>query len=179
MLQTPTLTAYIITNGMQYPGWESVEISRTFGENVSYMKFTAAEDELIAASYAVVPGDPAQGYLAGVKVIDGEVITRQVVYDKTTHSTEIIVASSTQSAMVGTVQNNPGQYKNQTLQQIATTALAAVGLNLRMTGDLSGADLPFLRVSEHTRREMRRFRSTAGHVAQPAHDRRLRTATSC
>jgi hypothetical protein len=82
----------------------------------SYCKFTAAEDESVAASYAVEPGDPAQGFLCGIKCKDGYVMSRQAVVDKSTHGVEVVVASKTQNAIIGTVQNNPGQYKNQTLQ---------------------------------------------------------------
>jgi prophage tail gpP-like protein len=143
------LIATIIANGMIYPGWTSVEITREYGAPVSYMKFTAAEDEADAAIYSVRPNDLAQGYLAGIKVIDGMVITRQVLADKNTHSIEVVVGSSTQNAIVGTVQCNPGQYLNQTLLQIAQAAAAKVSVNVTMTGDISGTSIPFERVSEH------------------------------
>jgi prophage tail gpP-like protein len=143
------LEATVIANGKVYPGWESVEIWREFANTVSYMKFTAAEDESVAASYSVVPGDPAQGYLCGIKCMDGYVMSRQAVVDKNTHGVEVVVASKTQNAIIGTVQNNPGQYKNQTLSQMATAVLSKVGVNFKMTGDTSGTEIPFDRVSEH------------------------------
>jgi prophage tail gpP-like protein len=143
------LEATIVTNGKIFPGWESVEIWREYGNPVSYMKFVAAEDENLAASYSVVPGDLAQGLLCGQQVINGQVITRQVVFDKGTHSVEVVVASMTQNAIVGIVQNRPGQYRDQTIMQIITTALAAVSVTPRLTGETSGAEIPFERVSEH------------------------------
>jgi prophage tail gpP-like protein len=145
----PALTATIVTNNQIYPGWQSVEIWREYGQKVSYMKFTAVEDEARAGAYSVVPGDLAQGYLAGEKVIDGQVITRQVALDKATHAIEVVVASNTQNALVGTVSNNPGQYKQQTIMQIASAALAKVSVNVRLTGETSGTEIPFERVSEH------------------------------
>ena len=148
-LNDPALTAWIIANGRQYPGWLSVEISRVYREPVSYMRFTAAEDENYSQAYAVNLGDAAQGYLCGQKVIDGEVTLRQVVYDKSTHSVEVVVSSWTQALTVATVANNPGQYKNQTLLQMAQTVAARASVNVKMTGDQTGAGLPFLRVSEH------------------------------
>jgi prophage tail gpP-like protein len=143
------LEATIVANGKIYPGWTSIEVWREYMLPTSYMKFTAAEDENFAASYSVVPGDPAQGFLCGIPVITGYVMTSQVVFDKGSHAVEIVVASQTQNAIIGTVQNNPGQYKNQTFQQMASAVLSKVGVNLRMAGDTSGADIPFLRVSEH------------------------------
>ena len=127
----PALTATIVTNNQIYPGWQSVEIWREYGQKVSYMKFVAVEDEARAGAYSVVPGDLAQGYLAGEKVIDGQVITRQVALDKATHAVEVVVASNTQNALVGTVANNPGQYKQQTIMQIASAALAKVSVNVQ------------------------------------------------
>jgi prophage tail gpP-like protein len=149
VLNDPTLTAWIVTNGREYPGWESVEISREFGIPVSYMRFTAAEDENVDQAYAVNLGDLAQGYLAGIQVINGEVIVRQVVFDKATHSVEVVVASQTHGAIVATVANNPGQYKNQTILQMAQTVANRAGITVLLTGDTSGAEIPFLRVSEH------------------------------
>ena len=97
----------------------------------------------------VTPGDTAQAFLCGIKVLDGYVMSRQFAADKNTHAVEIVVASKTQSAIAATVRNNPGQYKNQTLSQIASSAAATAGLNFRMTGDTSGTEIPFDRVSEH------------------------------
>jgi prophage tail gpP-like protein len=142
------LIATIVANGQAYPGWTSIEIWREYGQPVSYMKFSAAEDTS-AAYYSVQPGDLAQGYLQGIQCINGQVITRQVSVDKGNHVVEVIVASQTQGLVVGTVKNNPGQYKNQTFQQIASAAAGVVGVNLKILGNPSGADIPFARVSEH------------------------------
>jgi prophage tail gpP-like protein len=143
------LEATIVANGKIFPGWESIEIWREFGNPTSYCKFLAVEDENYAASYAVSPGDTAQAFLCGLKVLDGYVMSRQFAADKSTHAVEIVVASKTQSAIAATVKNDPGQYKGQTLMQIAQAAAATAGLSVRMTGDTSGADIPFERVSEH------------------------------
>jgi prophage tail gpP-like protein len=143
------LEATIVANNKIFPGWESIEIWREFGNPTSYCKFTSAEDENYSASYAVSPGDTAQAFLCGIKVLDGYVMSRQFAADKNTHAVEIVVASKTQSAIAATVKNNPGQYMNQTLSQIASAAAATAGLTVRMTGDTSGTEIPFERVSEH------------------------------
>lgn len=81
-------------------------------------------------------------------MIAGTVMTRQVVYDKSTHAVEIIVASYPQSLEAGTVTNKPGQYINQTIQQIASAAASVAGVTVKFLGDLTGTELPFDRVSE-------------------------------
>jgi prophage tail gpP-like protein len=147
-LDNLALEATIVTNGMIYPGWESVEISRVFRDPVSYMRFVAIEDETADQTYAVNLGDQAQGYLCSQQVINGEVTVRQVVYDKSTHSVEIVVSSWSHGLTVATVANNPGQYKNQTLMQMASAVAARAGITVLMTGDTSGTEIPFERVSE-------------------------------
>jgi prophage tail gpP-like protein len=147
------LEATIASNGQVFPGWESIEIWREFTAPFSYMKFRASEQTdggtvpLSALSLDV--GDPVDGYLCGQKVISGYVMTRQVAADKQTHAVEIIVASLTQSLEAGTVVGKPGQYINQTLMQIASSAAGLAGVSVRMVGDTSGANMPFPRISEH------------------------------
>jgi prophage tail gpP-like protein len=144
------LQATIVSNGQVFPGWERIEIWREYAAPFSYMKFRASEDTdggLVPLSLDV--GQPADGYLIGQKVISGTIMTRQVVFDRQTHAVEIIVASYPQSLDAGTVVGKPGQYINQTLMQIASSAAGLAGVSVRMVGDTSGADMPFPRISEH------------------------------
>lgn len=146
------LEATVVSGGKTYPGWESIEIWREANATYSYLKLRAIEDTDAGGSapaFSLAVGDPAQGYLCGRKVIDGWVMTRQVVYDKQTHGVEIIVASLPQSLDTGTVRGRPGQYKQQTFRQIASAAAGQAGVKVRVIGSPPGADLPFERVSEH------------------------------
>lgn len=146
------LEATIVANGSTYSGWESIEISRTFTEPVSYMKFRTSERTSpgsLGATTSLIPGDLASGYLAGRLAITGTVMTRQVVFDGQSHGVEIIVAGQTQELIASSVDLKPGQYTNQTLTQIAQAVAAPVGVNVTMKGDTSGADIPFARVQEH------------------------------
>jgi prophage tail gpP-like protein len=147
------LQATIVANGQVFPGWERIEIWREFLSTFSYMKFRAAENTdgglIPQAALSLDVGDQADGYLCGQKVISGTVMTRQVFADRNTHAVEIIVASYPQSLDAGTVVGKPGQYINQTLMQIASSVAGLAGVSVRMTGDQSGADMPFPRISEH------------------------------
>ena len=150
--QNQNLIATIVANGETFSSWESVEIWREWGSTYSYMKFRCAEDTVIGSlppAYSLDAGDPADGYLDGILVISGFVMTRQVCYAAGVHQVEIIVCSLTQSVDAATVKASPGQYLNQDIKQIVTAVLKPVGLSLRMVGDLSNALLPFERVSEH------------------------------
>jgi prophage tail gpP-like protein len=153
-LSNLNLQATIVAGGQTFPGWESIEIWREFaGGGYSFMKFRAAEKTdgglIPLASQSLDVGDQANGFLCGQLVITGHVMSRQVVFDRATHAVEIIVVSNTQSLEAGTVQGKPGQYINQTVQQIATSAAGTVGVKVRLLGDLSGTELPFPRISEH------------------------------
>jgi prophage tail gpP-like protein len=59
------------------------------------------------------------------------------------------ISSIAQSINVSTVDASPGQYINQTLQQIGSAVFGKVGVNFTIDGSPAGADMPFPRVSEH------------------------------
>ena len=153
-----------------FPGWETIEISREHNAQWSYMKFRAAEKTdgglIPQAAISLDTGDFADGYLMGIKVITGFVMSRQVVFDRGTHAVEIIVAAYPQSLDAGTVQGKPGQYLNQTIQQIATSAAGTVGVKVKLVGELSGTEIPFPRISEHIWRTSDRFHWASVQLAQ-------------
>jgi prophage tail gpP-like protein len=147
------LEATIVSGGRIFPGWESIEVSREHNALWATMKFRAAEStdggNIPQGALSLDVGDQADGYLCGQKVISGFVMTRQVAADKGTHAVEIIVAAIPQSLDAGTVQGKPGQYINQTVQQIATSAAGLANVKVRLIGELSGTEIPFKRISEH------------------------------
>jgi len=96
----------------------------------------------------LMTGDAVQGSLAGQLAITGVVETRQAAFESKNHGVEIIVASTTKNGIVSTVDANPGQYLNQTIQQIANAVYGKVGVRVNVDG-ASGASNPFERVSEH------------------------------
>jgi prophage tail gpP-like protein len=153
MAPNPSEVATIVTSAGKYEFWKSVEIERTVGDPVSYMKFTAAEPGVASGTapswgtLQLMPRDAAQGYLAGQLAITGTVQTRQAVFGPKDHGVEIIVASLTEQGVNTTVDANPGQYRNQTISQIASAVYGKVGVSVNVDG-ASGANMPFERVSE-------------------------------
>src|SRR5665647_572937 len=125
-MSNPNEIATIVTAAGVYSYWKSISIERIVGDTVSYMRFTAAEPGVAIGetpswgTLQLSPPDSAQGYLAGQLAISGIVTTRQAAYADKEHGVEIIVASYTESGIASTVDANPGQYKNQTIQQIAS-----------------------------------------------------------
>jgi prophage tail gpP-like protein len=92
------------------------------------------------------PGDPASVTLAGQPAISGYVYLRQGSTDPNSHGVQIGICSSSQSVMPSTVDAKPGQYINQTLQQIGSAVFGKVGVGFKVIAD---AGQPFPRVSEH------------------------------
>jgi prophage tail gpP-like protein len=160
-MPNPALIATVVAGGQTYSAWESIEIERRYDDVISHMRLTVAEfingpysniaTRLLGttpgtwSSVQLMPGTPAQGYLAGQLAITGQVCVRQAAYDKESHGVQIVVASSTQPLIPSTVDNNPGQYSNQTWQQLASAVAGKVGVNVKL---LSGTDKVFPRVSE-------------------------------
>jgi prophage tail gpP-like protein len=153
MAVNPNEVASIVTASGRFEFWKSVEIERMVGNPISFMRFTAAEPGVgtgLAPSWntlQLMPPTKIEGYLAGQLAITGTVMSRQVGLEAGNHAIEIICSSKTQQGTSSTVDGNPGQYRNQTISQIAKSVYGAVGVNVNVDG-AAGADYVFERVSE-------------------------------
>src|ERR1700738_383366 len=125
----PTQIATVIINGQTFSNWTSVSIERTvaFASSLAFhMRLTTTEVEIGGASgnfpnaIRIPIGAAAQGFLAGIPVINGIVTVRQPAFDANAHGVEIIVSSLSQRVEVSTVDAAPGQYIDQTLQAIGS-----------------------------------------------------------
>jgi prophage tail gpP-like protein len=151
-MPNPTEIATIVAGGKVYSHWQSVEVERIYGQAVSHFRFVTAEPGPTGDGWGelqLMPGIPAQVYLAGQLALTGVVQIRQAAYDAVSHSVEIIVASYTGGLPASSVDGAPGQYLNSTLQQIAPAVCGPVGVAVKFVGNAPGANKPFERVSEH------------------------------
>lgn len=143
--------ATIVAGGKRYESWQSVEVERLYGAPISHFRFVCAEpgpNDRGWADLQLMPGDPAEVYLAGRLAMTGVVQVRQAAYDATAHAVEIVVASYTEAVQATTVDAAPGQYLNSSLQQIASAVCGKVGVTA-LVDNVPGADKLFERVSEH------------------------------
>lgn len=153
-MPNPALIATVVAGGRTFSAWQSIEIARRYNDAVSRMQLEVAEfvdSSQGWSSLQLMPGKPAQGYLAGQLAITGQVSVRQAVYNKETHLVRIVVSSNTMPLTISTVNSNPGQYRGYTWLQLAQAVAGKVGVNVKL---LSGTDKTFARVSE-TPGEMR------------------------
>jgi prophage tail gpP-like protein len=151
----PTEICTVTAFGEKYHNWKTIEVWRSIdSEVIDHAMLTAAEingqnHPSNLSDLKLKPGDPVTVTLAGRKAIDGYVYLRQAAADAYQHGVQIGICSRSQSIMESTVDVNPGQYIDQTLQQIISACFGKVGVNFRIIGSPPGADRPFKRVSEH------------------------------
>jgi prophage tail gpP-like protein len=149
-MPNPAEIALVIAGGQSYDIWQSLEVHREWGDPIAHALLTVAEISTPSALWTALklkPGDQASVSLAGQSVIEGIVYLRQSAYDKQSHAVQIGIASKSHDVIPSTVDANPGQYKNYTLQQIGSAVFGKVGVGFNVIG-ASGADKIFARVNE-------------------------------
>jgi prophage tail gpP-like protein len=151
-MPNPQEICVVQVGGTNYKYWKEVEVVRDMNEEVSQCSLVVAEvGDLNKGwqSLRLKPGDRATVTLAGQLAATGAVAVRQVVYDGQNHNVKIIVQSKPQDIVKGTLDLPPGQFKNQTLTQLANAALKKFGISFSLRGAPAGADKVFERVSVH------------------------------
>ena len=151
-MSNPQEICVVTAGGSRYDIWEIVEVHRSsLSETVNHAMLTVSEISTGGASFSDIklsPGDQASITLGGVKVIDGVVYLRQAAYDDKSHAVQIGIASKSEAILRTTVDVKPGQYTNQTIQQIGSSCFGKVGVGFNVKGSPPGADMIFKRVSE-------------------------------
>jgi prophage tail gpP-like protein len=138
--------------GTEYKFWKEVEVVRDLNEEVSQASLVVAEIGDLRKgwkSLRLPPGVPAKIMMAGQLAATGAVAVRQVSYDGQNHNVKFIVQSKTADLVKSSLDLPPGQFKNQTLQQLASAAVKKFGISFSLRGAISGADKVFERVSVH------------------------------
>jgi prophage tail gpP-like protein len=143
----------VVAYGTEYVNWKTVEVTSSIMDPViDHAMLTVSEISSAASNFSnlkLKPGDPVQVYLGNRQAIDGFVYLRQAAADAYNHGVQIGIASFSHAVKASTVDAAPGQYTNQTLQQIVSSCFGKVGVKFSIDGNPSGADLVFQRVSEH------------------------------
>lgn len=146
----PDQVAIVTANGQKYDIWTEIECIRSAEDIIDHALLTVAEispeTSQAITSLKLKPGDKASVSLAGQTIITGLVYMRQGVIDRETRQVQIGISSMGQAVMASTVDGEPGQYVNQTLQQIGSAVFGKVGVNFTVK---ASGDEPFPRVSEH------------------------------
>lgn len=143
----------VVAYGKEYANWKTVEVTASIMDPViDHAMLTVSEISSSASNFSdlkLKPGDPVEVYLGDRQAIKGFVYLRQAAADAFNHGVQIGIASFSHAVKASTVDAKPGQYTNQTLQQIVSACFGKVGVSFKIDGNPSGADLAFDRVSEH------------------------------
>jgi prophage tail gpP-like protein len=126
--------------------WKSIEVSRMVTQPVSYLKFSGVEPMVNGAIVGpqFMLGNKVSATLGGQQVFSGFITVRQAAYDAKNRGVQFLAASRTQDAVTATVRNTPGQYLNQTMQQMCSAVCGPIGLNVSVLAN----NVTFPRVSE-------------------------------
>lgn len=126
--------------------WKSIEVSRIVTEPVSYLKFDGVEPMVNGAivGQQLMLGNRVKATLGGQQVFDGYVTIRQAFYDSKNRGVQLVAASRPRDAVTATVKSTPGQYRNQTVQQMCSAVCGPIGLSVSVLAN----NVTFPRVSE-------------------------------
>jgi prophage tail gpP-like protein len=150
-MATPQEICTVTAGGRKYDNWETVEVHKSASDVIDHCMLTVSEPSTGGSGLAALklaPGTPASVTLGGAKAINGLVYLRQAAADDKTHAVQIGIASKSQIILRTSVDGKPGQYLNQTIQQIGSAVFGKVGVGFNVIGGPSGANTPFARVSE-------------------------------
>ena len=149
------LVATVMTSDGLFSYWTSISFERTYGEPISHLTLSVAEPGQNVPGWSnqqLAVMQQATATFAGQPVINGMIDMRQVIYDKESHQVQIRVASNTINSEASTVDpatdGQGGQFTKQTFLQIAQSVMQQCGVNVKLAGNPSGADLPFETASE-------------------------------
>lgn len=138
--------ATIEANGTVYSAWESVMVRCDFANQpVRLFEFTPAEGSYGRQfqNFGLVPGDQVTISLAGEQVINGEVTTRSVAYDKASHQIVIAGKCKTADLAKSSVVVKPGTYDGYTFEQAARAVMQPHPSQLIMSNPPQSASKPF------------------------------------
>ena len=146
-----TEIAEVRINGQIFRDWKTVSVEATYLQPVRQCVLQTVEPKASGkgwSSLKIKPDDAAVVNLAGRTAINGKVSIRQVSYNAQQHGLQIVIVSPAQATVKSSVEVKPGQFKNQTLQQIGNSLLQPFGLSFKFGGSTpQGADKPFPKVN--------------------------------
>ena len=130
----PQQVAAINIEGVAISRWTRVDVERSWSTVFSFANFENVEASGLHQRTTMpqpMPDDsPATVTLGGHLAITGKVYRRAVNYTKNSHEVQIGIWSETRKAVDQSVKAAPGEYRNQTVQQIGSAVLAPININL-------------------------------------------------
>lgn len=153
MAFNPREVAEITLGGKRFRDWESVQVHMAEGEPKHSFKLLVSEGAPLVKTFAeqqIRPGDHCTVTLGGELAITGMVETRQVAYTGNQHGVEISGHSFNNAAAEGSVMHQTYEWKNKSLQTIATDILKPFGLKFIPKGAIPSTPFPRVNIAPST-----------------------------
>jgi prophage tail gpP-like protein len=152
----PREKAILTIGGQDYSEWETVQVKHTLAAPPFLtFRMTCSEGQPIASNFQtmqIIPGDKASISLAGQLAFEGEVFSRQVLYDGTKHYIEIQgCAKDILRLSYSHVAHKTGEFNNKTPKEIITELVQQEGVKfLEEMGQLPTDKIPNYNVAPGT-----------------------------
>jgi len=122
--------------GRSYGGWKIVSVSRSIEAFGGSFQFTASErSPTDPTGRPIQVGDEAVVRIGGVALITGFIDRVEPVYDATSHEIKVAGRSKTADLVDCSAVNEPGEWRDRKLEQIAADLVAPFGLRVRVEAD--------------------------------------------
>lgn len=148
----PRYVATVKANGQNYTAFETITVSRSVTDGISYFQMTCSEGGPLGGSNdarRLVPGTPVQILLGGKLVLTGAVTTRTATYDGQSHTLLVGGRSLTADGLLSAVAVQPGNFDGYSGEQAARGVLQPHGTNLKVVNPppLWSKPFPYLAVN--------------------------------
>jgi len=146
----PKDIATLLVGGNKFEDWESVWVQHILGDPFSQFKFTAAEREPSAQTFALLqikPADECVIEMSDDLAMNGIVLVRQAAYDENNHGVMLQGVSNSWGASSASVIHKTGNFDGKSFKQIADEVLEPTGVNGTTFGNLNNK--PFERMQMH------------------------------
>src|ERR1017187_7559224 len=136
--------ATVTVDGAPFTAWTEFEVEYNLQHtSVGLLRLSTTEpNAFLGKATQIWPGRKVDLALGGVPVFSGITTVRQAHIAAAQHDLHIVVESHDYPLGVGTLNPNPGEYKNQTIQQITSALAGKVGVAVKVHGG-AGAGVPF------------------------------------
>lgn len=142
--------AVVTVNGRKFDDWDSVRVERRASDAITHCQLSVTEKvggKLTFQSLRLKPGDKANVTLAGRKVCNGVVTTRQAAYSATSHGVLVVIESQTIDLVDSSAPLKTSQFKDKTLKEIAEKLAEPFGVKITIRGSSKAVEKKFKDVS--------------------------------
>jgi prophage tail gpP-like protein len=139
--KNPTEIARLTVGGIEFTDWTALTVVDDRTQAYPFFSFECTEKSEMPSrtiqSRQIVPGDQCSVSLAGIQVLEGYVLERQVGYEGRQHTVLISGTAKTYNLAVSSIKpNTNGNYDGKTLKEITQSVIAPHQVMAKFFGDI-------------------------------------------